>query len=511
MEPLTVRVWNYRGITQENPLEFVVAEGITFVLGMNNIGKSNILRLLLEFRGVFQNFLTPGSGVGQSQMEERFFFDEVVNRKTPENGIKLEVSGSTGSMALMIKPVGPSHTKIVKVSGHFTASGGPDPSALYNFQKSAQFLADTMYIGAFRGVDFAVRGTTGDIAVGQEFVNLWSKWAGGDDVRNRGKIDELENELKELLEFKRFGIRLNEGKDTLLVTTDDGQFKLGELGGGVGQLILILGNAAIRNPSFILIDEPEIGLHPRMQEVLVRALAAKAKQGLIATSHSVGLARSVSENIVSITKLPTGAIKLAPFGQHYEPTIAQSINELGYSQFVDIGGNNILLVEGRTDIKAFREILRKYEIETSFIILSFGGGEFVVADEARIVDELNEIKRLNPKSISVIFDSDVTAAGQPLQPRHQAFKDCCERLGFSVFPTDWSATENYITQTALDKVLRSPATYQALGPYDSFNSRTTGNWDKNKNWLLFREMSKSDFASTALHTFIEGNLVPFAS
>lgn len=318
-------------------------------------------------------------------------------------------------------------------------------------------------------------------------------------------ISNLNKELRDLFGFNEFNIAVNHDKNSLQVTTDDGIFSLDELGGGIAQFILVLANALIKSPSYVLIDEPEIGLHPKMQEVFVRTLASKAKNGLIASSHSVGLARSVADSIISLTRTPTGQTNLLPFGQHFEPTIYQSINELGYSQFVEIGGNNILLVEGRTDVKAFREILRKYRIDSKFIILSFGGGQFMSKDETKIADELNELLRLNAKSISVIFDSERQLPNAPLKDEFVIFENCCKRLGFNVFPTDYHSTENYISQEAIAKVL-GPS-YSALSPNEVFDKR----WAKEKNWLMFREMKVQDFEKNELGKFINTVLIPLTT
>jgi hypothetical protein len=81
-------------------------------------------------------------------------------------------------------------------------------------------------------------------------------------------------------------------------------------------------------------------------------VAAKARISIFSTSHSIALARSTSDYIYSLTKGPGNMPQLQPYGQHYQPTPSQTTNEMGYSQYVEIGGNNILLVEGRTDVKA---------------------------------------------------------------------------------------------------------------------------------------------------------------
>ena len=105
---------------------------------------------------------------------------------------------------------------------------------------------------------------------------------------------------------------VSQNRDHLLITTDEGRFKLDELGDGLSHFIVVLGNAMIKRPAWILIDEPEIGLHPKMQELFVRVLASKARHGLIATSHSVGLARSVADQVLMMTKEPNGRRRLEP-------------------------------------------------------------------------------------------------------------------------------------------------------------------------------------------------------
>jgi len=280
------------------------------------------------------------------------------------------------------------------------------------------------------------------------------------------------------------------------------------LGNGISEFIIVLSSALMQNPAYIFIDEPEASLHPKMQEVFVRALATKARKGLFAVSHSIALARSAGDYLYSLTRRAGNRPNLQPYGLHYQPTLAQTVNEMGYSQFVEIGGDNILLVEGRTDVKVFREILRKYGIENQFIILPFGGRQFMTTDGARIVDELAEIKRLNARSVSVIFDSERKVASEALKPEFENLVKTCESLGYHVFPTDRHSTENYITQEAIDKVMGEG--YQALEPFEDFN-KVSKRWHKEKNWLMVIEMTRDDFAGTRLDLFIKDELIPLFS
>ena len=51
---------------------------------------------------------------------------------------------------------------------------------------------------------------------------------------------------------------------------------------------MVLLNIAIKKPSFILIDEPEINLHPSLQIKFLDILERYASNGVLYATHSVG-------------------------------------------------------------------------------------------------------------------------------------------------------------------------------------------------------------------------------
>ncbi len=52
-----IKISNYRNISRENPIELEIEKGTIFIVGRNNIGKSNILKFFYEFRSLFQHIL----------------------------------------------------------------------------------------------------------------------------------------------------------------------------------------------------------------------------------------------------------------------------------------------------------------------------------------------------------------------------------------------------------------------------------------------------------------------
>src|SRR4051812_4762019 len=53
MSEFKIRIGNYRNVPYSHPLELEVERNITFIVGVNNVGKTNLLRLFHELRPVF--------------------------------------------------------------------------------------------------------------------------------------------------------------------------------------------------------------------------------------------------------------------------------------------------------------------------------------------------------------------------------------------------------------------------------------------------------------------------
>lgn len=492
-----VKVRNYRSIIHDHPIEFQINRGITFILGVNNAGKSNLLRFFVELRELFSR--TYGNGFSQG-INLKYPFDQLANRKSFEKPIFIDLIFEDQRYELKIQPTRDTHSNSVILSVIYE-----NPNGANYWPEISEIFGRMLYIGPFRSpISNNPNQNQSDISSGSQFINEWKSWADGDNVTRSRKISKLIYELKDLFDFKEFNIKPHLNGANLIVNIDGEQFTLTEMGSGFSHFILVLANALIKEPSLILIDEPETNLHPRLQETFTRVLASKSTFGVIATSHSIGLARSIADHIYSLTRDDKGISKLETYGTHFAPTISQSVLEMGYSQYTELGGNNILLVEGRSEIKVFREILRKYAIDKHFIIIPLGGSQFILSDKEKIIDELNELKRLNSKSVSVIFDSERTSAKDNLKGKFKSFSEVCDTLGFNVHATQRHSTENYFTQSAIKKVMGEE--FRELEHYEKLSQ---SNWDKNKNWLIAKEMEKSEFDNTDLGEFILTKLVEF--
>ena len=129
------------------------------------------------------------------------------------------------------------------------------------------------------------------------------------------------------------------------------------------------------------------------------------------------------------------------------------------------------------------------------MILTLGGSQLI---NGRTAHELGELKRLSG-NISVIIDSERIGPDEDIPKDRKEFKEICENLGFRILVTQKRATENYLSEPAIQKVKDSK--YKALGEYQKLKDAEHP-WNKSENWRIAREMELSELKGTDLLEFL---------
>src|SRR5260370_42397480 len=93
------------------------------------------------------------------------------------------------------------------------------------------------------------------------------------------------------------------GAQDILVVGNGKSLRLSDLGSGFSQFIVLLGNIAFREPTWVLLDEPELNLHPALQLEFLQAAAARATEGVVFATHSLALARQAAERIYTFSQV----------------------------------------------------------------------------------------------------------------------------------------------------------------------------------------------------------------
>ncbi|MFH1486305.1 MAG: AAA family ATPase [Chloroflexota bacterium] len=355
-------------------------------------------------------------------------------------------------------------------------------------------MADTLYIGAFRNaINIGTKEDYFDIGVGQAYVQAWREWKTGHVKKNNEAAFRLTEDIGRIFGFPRLEISASADSQTLQVLVDGRSYNLAELGARLTQFFLVLANAAVKNPSYVLIDEPELHLHPSLQLDFLTTLASYAKKGVLFATHSIGLARASAERVYLVRMTPEEGSEVTLL--EATPRLSEFLGELSFSGYKELGFDKILLVEGASDVKTIQQFLRKYKRDHEIVLLPLGGSTLINKSAEA---QLQEIKRIS-QNVFALIDSERSAANASLSRDREDFVQACKSSGIECHVLDRRAIENYLPEGAIRKVKGDK--HQALQPYERLDQAKYG-WAKSENWRIAQQMTKEDLTTTDLGEFL---------
>jgi energy-coupling factor transporter ATP-binding protein EcfA2 len=363
--------------------------------------------------------------------------------------------------------------------------------------EAMRILSRCVYIGAFRNaINIGTKEDYFDIEVGESFVRRWSQYKSGGDVEHAALAIRVTNEIAQVFGMRQLEINPTDDRSSLQVIRDGAPFKLAELGAGIAQFAIVLANVAIKHPSLVLIDEPELNLHPSLQLDFLTAIASYASDGVLFSTHNIGLARASGDRIYSV-RISEGRSEV----RELEKTnnLPEFLGEISFSGYRDLGFEKILLVEGPTEVKAIQQFLRLFGKDHTVVLLSLGGSSMINGHSQA---ELEEIKRICPKVVALV-DSERESESATLSADRSGFKAKCDESKIDCHITERRAIENYFTDAAVKEAFgknyAALAAFDAL--FDALNVAPNG-WSKRENWRVARAMSKTDLDGTDLGEFL---------
>ena len=352
-----ITIKNYRCFPDTNPLHIEIKEGFTAFVGVNNSGKSSILRFFYEFRGLFQVIANPnqlfpllrgsqdGFSLPHSVKDVRELFSDSNDRDLSIE-FRLPAASSPHPRPSAVSITVPRDRNLFqtisfvaggmqhKTESTYMSQGNyfihiPNLGMVVDFTELSEFainIANSMYIGAFRNaINTGTNENYFDIAVGQGFIQRWRAYKTGSVKKENELIKQITRDISSIFELD---LEINPTPDdqTLQIFVGDRSFKLNELGAGIAQFILVLGTAAIRVPTFILIDEPELNLHPSLQLSFLTTLASYAQRGVIFSTHSIGLARAMANRVYAVKRIKQGESELPILLKGYPDMLSSLAN-----------------------------------------------------------------------------------------------------------------------------------------------------------------------------------------
>lgn len=356
-------------------------------------------------------------------------------------------------------------------------------------------LSKCCYIGAFRNaINVGTKADYFDIQVGQGFIKQWREYKTGAVKKHNKAADRLTQDIARLFGIARLEINPTPDDTSLQVLMDGQPFKLTEIGGGIAQFIVVLANVAIKQPTFVLIDEPELSLHPTLQLDFLTTIGSWASHGVLFSTHNIGLARSSADRIYSV-RMSNGVSEVRDLES--TPQLSEFLGEVSYSGYRELGFDKILLVEGPTEVKAVQQLLRLYSRDHKVVLLSLGGSDMINGHSEA---ELQEVKRIS-ENVHALIDSERESATAAMPLDREAFKSTCSKVGIPCCILERRAFENYFPEHAIHGVRGNAS--KPLGELESLKKRGSDGWPKRDNWRIARQMNREDLDGTDLGAFLE--------
>lgn len=534
----------------EVPGQYELRTGATAFLGPNNSGKTTIGKLLFCLRPLFEQLSkaptfnawmrTPqiigpannGSGVSSGAHPEfrnwacrhtkgvceltitapqvgtvNFLFDlralrvVRVNIIVKDGGFELRADGRAPEVSTFTLRDG-GNTKAIDADGQIT-------TLLNETHALIAPLFETLARVTFVSTGRHTQNVTGDgvaaydMCLGKPLFEMWRKnqTQGDPAVSKMGR--ELLRTIGRIFDDEGLSLLTQEEDSTLLVIMGDEQYRIDEVGNGIGQFVTIGINLMSRSPSYVFIDEPETGLHPQLQRAMVEFIESIASDGVLFATHSIGLARATAEYLYSVTTGKDHCASIKPFER--APKLPEFLGEMSFSTYQELGFSRLLFVEGKSDVGPIRQWLRELNNDHEVVVFSLGGSSGISA----LPSEIGEAKRVC-ENISVILDRDTDDSNSAPNAERIAAKAACDEAGVPVLILERRALENYFPDNAVKKALGPTAT--ALEPFERPKAKWAefGYGKSHHNPAIAAEIRVEDLKGTDLFRFLITLTAPVA-
>lgn len=348
----------------------------------------------------------------------------------------------------------------------------------YMHAKCRVFIPSLRYIEYPQNTDEEIHGQIEGLIADRYFSSLPDGlsvpniWSGGKlTKRLKNWFDEGSSKIEGFREFEQYladevlgasqvRIKIDEAESQILINVDGTERPIYEYGDGLSHLIILTFLSYLQGLGVFFIDEPEVGLHPGLQQAFMKALKPLrteiCQQYFIVTHSNHFLDQAIIDEDIAIFRfkaIENGMCQV----QQIEWGDRPLLNDLGVRPSASFMVNATIWVEGITDRLFFSHLIKLALQESKgslnliegvhFSFVEYGGANlphwsFLEQEEDQI-----DVDTLCGDSV-LIIDADSAKWKDKRQRRLR------QRLGARLFVTCGRELENMVSGKMLDEFAR---------------------------------------------------------
>jgi predicted ATP-dependent endonuclease of OLD family len=427
LESITIK--GYRGFS--SPITISLAQpngkagsGLTLITGTNNSGKSSVaevMRILARFHGVT--------------------FSEGKRNKKAGDRVELIFRNNNGAV------------KTIKTANHGGSESESENESVYPRVGHILVLPSRRYFDPYfgRGINDR-RGYSSNFNENNFRSRSSDSFSGRlfHALKNKKAFDE---ELSKVVtNFPEWTIdQVDTGNHYLKIGFGSAIHSSDGLGEGLVSLLFIVDALYDSNPeSIIVIDEPELSLHPSVLRKLTEYIGEKAKdRQIIISTHSpyfVDFSHLIAGAILHRLTKDEDEIRAYSLTGKTVTALSRLYNNLNNPHILGLEArevfflaDRVVLVEGQEDVLLYKKILGQIGVALSGDFFGWGAGG---ADNIPVVADM--LKDLGFKRVAAIVDKNKDGV-------ETAFKQSCNSYQFHVSPADDVRTKSQNAKGLLDE------------------------------------------------------------
>jgi hypothetical protein len=285
-------------------------------------------------------------------------------------------------------------------------------------------------------------------------------------TEGRKRWAEINQFIQTVLGDVDASINIPHDYSTIQVETPDRVLPLSSLGSGIEQVIVLAAAATVTVNHLVCIEEPETNLHPLLQKKLIRYLTDNTDNQYVIATHSSHLLDDSRASAYHLRLTQKGTVVRRARRPH---ELVEICNDLGYRPSDLMQANCVIWVEGPSDriyVRHWLHLVKPDLAEGIDYSIMFYGGKLLAhltIDDDALADFI-DLRQLNRASV-ILIDSDKESAHARVSSTKRRIRDEFEKSGSApgfAWITKCYTIENYVPDALLVDAVRTVHPNRAL-------------------------------------------------